>query len=220
MKLVSVDETKGWQYTKDGERIMLELPQEKKLVDPNTFMKKSGGVFTGDVILASYAKLQAQSALSPTLDRFDLIKRNEKGYVEVGNSQDGLHLSGSSTRPQYNSSLLALLSDIPRGSVTIDPKSSAYIVDIPLTSTVKLTILWNFIDLTCSGARTYVIDLPITYSDKFFSVQVSSTWTGNWERMGNTVCGINTTSQIWVGFGDDGGGTRKVYYQTMGLRNI
>lgn len=46
MKLVSVDETKGWQYTKDGERIMLELPQEKKLVDPNVFMKKSDGFTT------------------------------------------------------------------------------------------------------------------------------------------------------------------------------
>lgn len=40
MKLVSVDETKGWQYTKDGERIMLELPQEKRLVSIDEIMQK------------------------------------------------------------------------------------------------------------------------------------------------------------------------------------
>lgn len=64
MKLVSVDETKGWQYTKDGERIMLELPQEKKLVSIDEIIQKVfDKAYQEGVIYLSVNKTPSPAAL-------------------------------------------------------------------------------------------------------------------------------------------------------------
>lgn len=124
MKLVSVDETKGWQYTKDGERIMLELPQEKKLVDPDVFMKKSGGKFTGEV------KFNEVDGNCINFDNGIYInKKNGSTLLGtnsinawVGTPDTALTMRGNATRPTYNNNPLALLSDIldktyPKGAI-------------------------------------------------------------------------------------------------------
>ena len=124
MKLVSVDETKGWQYTKDGERIMLELPQEKKLVDPNVFMKKSGGKFTGEV------KFNEVDGNCINFDNGIYInKKNGSTLIGtnsinawVGTPDTALTMRGNATRPTYNNNQLALLNDIldrtyPKGAI-------------------------------------------------------------------------------------------------------
>lgn len=124
MKLVSVDETKGWQYTKDGERIMLELPQEKKLVDPNVFMKKSGGKFTGEV------KFNEVDGNCINFDN-DIYINKKNGSTLLGTNgtlawvgmpTTALTMRGNATRPTYNNTPLALLSDMldktyPKGAI-------------------------------------------------------------------------------------------------------
>lgn len=187
------------------------------------FMPKTGGTFTGNVILNSDTKLQSQSILSPSLNRYNLIWRNEKGYVEVGNSEDELQLFGNSSRPTYNGNPLALENDVTAAlnvrtilntqTLTADKGSwynqFATITPIWTGSTYKKQYdFYGSIGSLAQGTTTFTV--PVTMSGlRNLTCGSSGTWK-NWERVNAVAIAFISSTQFTITISDDGSSAHNV----------
>ena len=96
-----------------------------------------------------------------------LLRRNSSGTVEVGSSNDTVKIQGSATRPAYNSSDLALYSDVTSGDSALQSQIN------DLKSRGHFLALWN---CATGLAETNPPQSPYTYqAGDFFIVGVVST---------------------------------------------
>lgn len=187
------------------------------------FMPKTGGTFTGNVILNSDTKLQSQSLLSPSLNRYNLIWRNEKGYVEVGNSEDELQLFGNLSMPTYNGNSLALESDVTAAlnvrtilntqTLTANKGSwynqFATITPIWTGSTYKKQ--YDFYgSIGGLGQGTVTITVPVTMSSlRNLTCGSSGEWK-NWERVNAVRIAFTSNTTFAITISDDQGSAHNV----------
>ena len=144
---VTTDTAQTITGTKTFHNCAIESDNFITLTSPNAYVRYSGsGVVRG------------------------LLRRNSSGTVEVGSSNDPVKIQGSATRPAYNSSDLALYSDVTSGDSALQSQIDALVVasdvfDIVGTyaelqaydiSTVPVNdIIKVLVDSTHDGAATY-----------------------------------------------------------------
>lgn len=96
-----------------------------------------------------------------------LLRRNSSGTVEIGSSNDPVKIQGSATRPTYNSSDLALYTDVTSGDSALQSQIN------DLKSRGHFLALWN---CATGLAETNPPQSPYTYqAGDFFIVGVVST---------------------------------------------
>lgn len=198
-----------------------------KLIDSGKTLddlaKKTGATFTGNIVLNSDTAIQSQSVLSTNLQKFDLMKRNEKGYVEVGNSEDELQLFGNLSMPTYNGNYLALKSDVTAAlnvrtilntqTLTAD-KGSWY------NQFATITPIWDgstykkqydfYGSIGSLGQGTVTITVPVTMSSlRNLTCGSSGEWK-NWERVNAVRIAFTSNTTFAITISDDQGSAHNV----------
>lgn len=185
---------------------------------------KAGTTFTGNIVLNSDTAVQSQSTLAD-LKKYDLIKRNEKGYVEVGNTGDDLYLYGSYSKPSYNGNRLALDSDVTAAlntrtilnnqtlTTNIGTLSNQFATITPIWDGSTYKKQYDFYgNISGLSRQTATIIVPTTMSNmRNITCASGGNWK-NWERVNSVTVNFISDTEINIGVWDDNGSDHNIYF--------